>query len=181
MSASGPRVTYYTSLHVLSAWSIMKHEKTCTVADARIYIFFRIMRKKERYQSSLQRATTLLSPSQTETQQSVSHAADGTACHASLEILESSSAVKSVSLPPLKPQLGAFLHTCLQHSQDNVGSAQGCPWDVVQKGDLASLGRFMVPCHAIRIYAIPHRLQGWNVSVLHLLSFVAQFGLDRLF
>lgn len=39
MSASGLRVTYYTSLHALLAWSIMKHEKTCTVADARLYIF----------------------------------------------------------------------------------------------------------------------------------------------
>lgn len=94
MSASGPRVTYYTSLHALLAWSIMKHEKTCTVADARIYIFFVSLEGRKDSKVHLKEQSPLLSPSQTEAQQSRPRTADGTVCRASLEISESSSARK---------------------------------------------------------------------------------------
>lgn len=94
MSASGPRVTYYTSLHALLAWSITKHEKTCTVADARIYIFFLSLERRKGSKVHFKEQSPLLSPSQTEAQQSLPRTADGTVCRASLEISESSSARK---------------------------------------------------------------------------------------
>lgn len=94
MSASGPRVTYYTSLHALLAWSIMKHEKTCTVADARIYIFFVSLERRKDSKVHFKEQSPLVSPSQTEAQQSRPRTADGTICLASLEISEFSSARK---------------------------------------------------------------------------------------
>lgn len=81
-------------LHALLAWSIMKHEKTCTVADARIYIFFVSLERRKDSKVHFKEQSPLVSPSQTEAQQSRPRTADGTVCLASLEISEFSSARK---------------------------------------------------------------------------------------
>lgn len=141
MSASGPRVTYYTSLHALLAWSIMKHEKTCTVADARLYIFFVSLERRKDIKVHFKEHPPFLSPSQTKIQQSLSRTADGTVCHAALEISESSSATegKNTGLTLPKPQLNSSLCTCVfDTAKISVGKTQGSPRDVVQKWGLAS-------------------------------------------
>lgn len=103
----------------------MKHEKTCTVADARIYFFFVSLERRKDSKVHFKEQSPLLSPSQTEAQQSQPRAADGTVGCASLEISESSSARKGrtrgwlfQSFSWIFPSAHVYLHSKNKYWED---------------------------------------------------------------